>query len=181
MRTLAVVLGTLGLMAMLSIGHAGAASGASGCMHRFGSHQQVAIAGGMQEWRVSDLRKSADPAPGYPLAGQLWEATASVTAINGAATPIIPGFSALSGAGAYPVLWQLASPEGIPGATIAEGQSATGTLYFDVTGADPVAVTYTGGGTPLMWCCGDGMMVMPMEGCPCCTSPQPCPCCAGKM
>ncbi len=113
----------------------------------------------------------ADPAPGYPLAGQLWEATASVTAINGAATPIIPGFSAPNGAGAYPVLWQLASPDGIPGATIAEGQSATGTLYFDVTGADPVAVTYTGGGTPLMWCCGEEMMAMPMADCPSRTSP----------
>ncbi len=171
MRRLGVALSTLGLIAVLAVGHAGAASAASGCMHRFGSHQQVASAGGMQEWTVSDLQKSADPAPGYPLAGQLWEATASVTAINGAATPIIPAFSAPNGAGAYPVLWQLASPEGIPGATIAEGQSATGTLYFDVTGADPVAVTYTGGATPLMWCFGEGMMAMMMADCPCRTSP----------
>jgi len=35
-------------------------------------------------------------------------------------------------------------------------------VYFDATGADPVAVVYTGGGTqPLMWC-GDAMMAMPM-------------------
>lgn len=182
MRKFGVVLSTLGVMALLGIGYAGPASAAGGCMHRFGSQQQIVDGGGLQEWTVSGLTRSAGPAPGYPLAGQLWEARASVTAISGAATPIIPRFNALnSGGGTYPVLWQLASPQGISGATIAEGQSAKGTLYFDVTGADPVAVTYTGGGTPLMWCCGAGMMAMPMEDCPCRTSPQSCPCCAGKM
>ncbi len=48
-------------------------------------------------------------------------------------------------------------------------------------GADPVAVTYTGDDTPLVWCCGEGMMIMPVENCPCHTSPQPCACCAGTM
>lgn len=180
MRKFGVVLAMLGLMAVLGIGSATGASAASGCMHRFGSQQQVADGGGLQEWTVSELRKSADSAPGYPLAGQLWEASASVTAISGASTPIIPRFSAVNRTGAYPVLWQMASPRGISGATIAEGQTATGTLYFDVTGTDPVAVTHTGGSATLMWCCGAGMMAMPKD-CPCCTSPQPCPCCAGKM
>lgn len=180
MRKLGVVVAALGLMAMLGVGSAAGASAASGCMHRFGSQQQVSDGGGLQEWTVSELRKSVDPVPGYPLAGQLWEATASVTAINGPSTPIIPRFNARNAeGGTYPVLWQLASPRGIPSATIAEGQTATGTLYFDVTGTDPVTVTHTGGSTSLMWCCGAGMKAMPMKDCPCCTSPQPCPCCAG--
>ena len=29
-------------------------------------------------WTVSDLKSSADTVPGYPVAGQLWEATATV-------------------------------------------------------------------------------------------------------
>jgi hypothetical protein len=88
-------------------------------------------------------------------------------AVSGTVTPIIPNFSALSADGrSYQVLWQLASPQGLPGATIAQGQTSTGRLYFDVTGADPVAVTYTGGaGHLLMWCA----MAMPMENCPCCS------------
>src|SRR5882672_6410982 len=105
-------------------------------MHGFGSHQRLVDAGGavVQEWTVTDLKKSADPAPGYPLAGQLWEATASVQALSGAVTPIIPNVNVSTADGrAYPVLWQLASPLGLSGATIAPGQTSTGKVYFDVT------------------------------------------------
>jgi hypothetical protein len=135
-------------------------------MHNFGSQQRVVDAGGavIQEWTVTDLRKSADPAPGYPLAGQLWEATVSVEAISGTVTPLIPNFQARTAGGGYPALWQLASPQGISGATIAQGQKSTGKVYFDVTGADPLMVTYPGGGAqPLMWCDCDAMMAMPMD------------------
>jgi hypothetical protein len=43
-------------------------------------------------------------------------------------------------------------------------------VYFDVTGADPLMLTYTGGGAqPLMWCDCDAMMaMMPMGDCPHC-------------
>jgi hypothetical protein len=152
------------------------ASAADECMHGFGSHQQLVDADGAsaQEWTVTDLKKSADTAPGYPLAGQLWEATAAVKAVSGTITPIIPGFSAFTADGrSYQVLWQLASPQGIPGATLAQGQTSTGKLYFDATGGDPVAVTYRdGAGHPLMWCSCDALMAMPMrmpmEICPWC-------------
>ena len=142
------------------------ASAADECIHGFGSHQQLVDAGAsIQEWTVTDLKKSADPAPGYPLAGQLWEATASVTSTSGTVTPIIPNFKAVSTGGrSYPALWQLASPQGISGATIAQGQTSTGKVYFDATGADPMMVTYSGGGSQsLMWCPCDAMMAMPME------------------
>jgi Domain of unknown function (DUF1942) len=135
-------------------------------MHNFGSQQRLMDAGGavVQEWTVADMRKSSDPAPGYPLAGQLWEATVAVQAISGAVTPIIPNFQARTAGGSYPALWQLASPQGISGATIAQGQKARGKVYFDVTGADPMVVTYTGGGAqPLMWCDCEAMMAMPMD------------------
>jgi hypothetical protein len=156
------------VMVMFSLGAPATASAAEDCMrmHNFGSQQRLTDAGGavVQEWTVTDLKKSADPAPGYPLVGQLWEATASVQAISGSVTPIIPNFQARTAGGSYPVLWQLASPQGISGATIAQGQKASGKVYFDVTGADPMMVTYTGGGAqPLMWCDCDAMMAMPMD------------------
>jgi hypothetical protein len=174
------------IMVMFGLGAPATASAADDCMrmHNFGSHQRLADAGGVvvQEWTVTDLKKSADPAPGYPLAGQLWEATVSVQAISGPVTPIIPNFQARTAGGSYPVLWQLASPQGISAATIPQGQKATGKLYFDVTGGDPMMLTYTGGGAhPLMWCDCDAMMAMPMGDCPHCTEGQPCPCMAGGM
>ena len=136
-------------------------------MHNLGSPQRLTDAGGavVHEWTVTDLKKSTDPAPGYPLAGQLWEATASVKAASGTVTPIIPNFHAVSADGRnYPALWQLASPQGISGATIAQGQTSTGRVYFDATGADPMMVSYTGGGSQsMMWCDCDAMMAMPME------------------
>jgi Domain of unknown function (DUF1942) len=115
---------------------------------------------------VTDLRQSTDPAPGYPLAGRLWEATASVQAVSGTVTPIIPNIRAVSSSHAnYPVLWQLSSPAVISGATLPQGQTSTGKVYFDVTGDGPMAVVYTTGGPrpAMMWCCGDGMMDMDMD------------------
>lgn len=147
------------------------------CSHQFGSHQRLTDADGavVQDWTLTGLRRSADPAPGYSLAGQLWEATASVTAVSGTVTPIIPSLQAMSTAGdRYPVLWQLATPAGIPGATIGRGQTSTGKVYFDVTGADPAGVMYLGGGSrpDMMWCDDAAMMAMmkskAMDGCPCC-------------
>jgi hypothetical protein len=168
---------------MVGVGSAGAASAASECAHRFGAHQQVADGGGVQDWTVTDLKKSGDVAPGFPVQGQLWEATATVTAVSGTSTPVIPNFNATSDSGSYPVLWQLASPQGISAATLAEGQTSTGKIYFDVTEGDPMAVTYfAGGAKPLMWCCSAAMMAMPMKECACCAKmKEPCTCCAGKM
>jgi hypothetical protein len=167
-------------MAMIGLGYPSTASAANECMHNFGSPQRLTDAGGVvvQECTVTDLKKSTDPVPGYPLAGQLWEATASVKATSGTVTPIIPNFHAVGTDGRnYAAMWQLASPQGISGATIAQGQTSTGKIYFDATGADPAMVTYTSGGAPsLMWCDCDAMMAMPMEemmtmpmgDCPCC-------------
>jgi uncharacterized protein DUF1942 len=160
------------MTAMTGLGDPASASAADECMHQFGSHQRLTDAGGavVQDWTVTDLKKSTDPATGYPLAGQLWEATASVQAVSGTVTPMIPNFHAPTVDGAsYPVLWQLSSPQGIPGATIAQGQTSTGKVYFDATGTAPAAVVYTGAGAqPLMWMSDammNMMMNMPMDNC----------------
>lgn len=179
----------------ISVPLANAAKG--GCPHQMGSHQQISDAGGavVQEWTISGLRKSADTVPGYPVAGQLWEATATVRAATGSVTPIIPNLSAVSGSEErYPVLWQVASPYGIPGATIAPGHTATGKVYFDVTGDNPAMVTYRAGSAAMsraMWCEPGSMKAMmaamkstPGSDCPCCADmPAPTPgadCCTDK-
>jgi hypothetical protein len=93
-------------------------------------------------WNVSNLKPSSDTIPGYPVVGKLWEATATVKAIRGPVTPQIPNFNAAASyQAAYRVLWQANTPQGISGATIAEGQQSTGKIYFDVTGPSPTTVT----------------------------------------
>jgi hypothetical protein len=102
-------------------------------------------------WRVSDLKPSADVMPGYPVAGKLWEATATVKAIRGTVTPAISQFNAVApNQAAYRVLWQVASPANISGATIPQGAQSTGKIHFDVTGAPPTTVTMNNGMEDLM-------------------------------
>ncbi len=175
----------------------GAAAGS--CPHRFGAVQQLSDAGGgTQEWVVTALKKSAAVLPGYSPAGQLWEASATVRAARGTITPLIPNLAAHARGAHYPVLWQVGTAEGLPGVTLDEGQTSSGTLYFDITGPDPMAVVYGNGGSSpaMMWCCGEGMgmdmdpkmktdMKAMMADCPCCrdipaAGSRDCPCCDGR-
>ncbi|QUR67679.1 MPT63 family protein [Mycobacterium spongiae] len=102
-------------------------------------------------WTVGDLKSSADTIPGYPVAGQLWEATATANAIRGTLTPAISQFNACpANAVCYRVLWQAATANGISGATILQGTQSTGKIYFDVTGPEPTTVTMNNGMEDLM-------------------------------
>jgi len=115
---------------------------------KFGSELTIVDAVGqvVLSWTVSDLKPSTDTVPGYPLAGKLWEATAKVKAIQGTVTPAIPQFNARADNGTnYRVLWQANTPNGISGATIAQGQQASGKIYFDVTGPPPTTVALNNG------------------------------------
>jgi hypothetical protein len=97
-------------------------------------------------WKVSDLKTSSDAIPGYPVAGQLWEATATVNAIRGTVTPAISQFNARTDNGVdYRVLWQAAGSNAISGATIPQGAQSTGKIYFDVTGPSPTTVAMNNG------------------------------------
>lgn len=97
-------------------------------------------------WRVSDLKSSADTIPAYPVAGQLWEATATVKSIQGPVTPAISQFNARTADGTnYRVLWQASGPNTISGATIPQGAQSTGKIYFDVTGPQPTIVAMNNG------------------------------------
>ncbi|WP_144418454.1 MPT63 family protein [Mycobacterium sp. EPa45] len=97
-------------------------------------------------WKVSGLKRSNDVMPGYPVAGQLWEATATVNAISGPVTPAISQFNAVApNQAAYRVLWMVAAPSNISGATIPQGATATGKIHFDVTGPAPTTITMNNG------------------------------------
>jgi hypothetical protein len=97
---------------------------------------------GGQAWTVSNLKQSSDVIP-YQPRGTLWEATATDEAVQGGATPIVSDLNATSPGGqTYRVLYQVATPQGINPAGLAQGQKTTGKVYFDVTGDNPNAVVY---------------------------------------
>ncbi|WP_110883851.1 DUF1942 domain-containing protein [Mycolicibacterium wolinskyi] len=177
------------VLGVLGAPHAAAAS--DPCPHRFGAPQRLTEANGAMatQWSVSGLGVSTDQLAGYATAGRLWEADATVEAVTGTVTPIIPNMYAVSRSGErYQVLWQVAAPQTVAPNTLSQGQQSSGKLYFDVTGAEPMAIIYASGGSApaMMWCC-NGQMQMPMSGGmamamgdgSCCGATTPYPCCAG--
>ena len=49
----------------------------------------------------------------------------------------------------YRVLFGVATPQGVNPSTLGQGESTTGTIYFDVTGDAPDSVVYNAGGPDL--------------------------------
>lgn len=104
----------------------------------------------VQGWTISNLKTSTDQLP-YPVADTLWEATAADQAIEGSATPIVSNLNARTKSGqTYRVLFGVATPQGVNPSTLAEGQKATGKVYFDVVGDTPDSVVYNAGGHDLL-------------------------------
>jgi hypothetical protein len=115
-----------------------------------GSQAKLVDGNVIQGWTISDLRPSSDAIP-YPVAGALWEATATDEALQGSATPIVSNLNARTRSGeTYRVLFGVATPQGVNPATIAQGQKTTGKVYFDVTGDAPDAVVYSAGDQDLL-------------------------------
>lgn len=103
-----------------------------------------------QGWTISNLKTSTDQIP-YPVAGALWEATATDEAIEGSATPIVSNLNARASSGqTYRVLFGVATAQGVNPATLAPGQQTTGKVYFDVVGESPDSVVYNAGGQDLL-------------------------------
>jgi hypothetical protein len=143
----------IALCASVGIGCAPAASAANPQVGTLGSELKMTDTVGqvVLSWTVSNLRPSSYPMPGIPVTGKLWEATATVKAIRGSVTPAISQFNAVApNQAAYRVLWQVASPTNISGATIPQGAQSTGKIHFDVTGPAPSVVTMNNGMEDLM-------------------------------
>lgn len=104
----------------------------------------------VQGWTISDLKTSTDQIP-YPVAGTLWEATATDQAIEGTVTPIVSNLNARAKSGeTYRVLFGVATPQGVNPATLPQGGKTTGKVYFDVVGDTPDSVVYNSGGNDLL-------------------------------
>jgi hypothetical protein len=115
-----------------------------------GSQAKLMDGNVVQGWTITDLKTSTDPIP-YPVAGTLWEATATDEAIQGSATPIVSNLNARAKSGqTYRVLFGVATPQGVNPATLAQGEKTTGKVYFDVTGDTPDSVVYDAGGQDLV-------------------------------
>lgn len=118
--------------------------------HEIGEQARLDDGTVVQGWTITDLKTSTDAIP-YQVQGTLWEATATDEAIEGAATPIVSNLNARTSDGqTYRALFQVPTPEGVNPATLAPGETTTGKVYFDVTGAEPESVVYNGGGSDLI-------------------------------
>ena len=115
-----------------------------------GSQAKLVDGNVVQGWTITGLKTSSDPIP-YPVAGTLWEATATDEAIQGGATPIVSNLNARARSGqTYRALFGVATPQGVNPSTLAPGEKTTGKVYFDVTGETPDSVVYNAGGQDLL-------------------------------
>jgi uncharacterized protein DUF1942 len=119
-------------------------------VHPLGTQVELVNGDVVQGWTIRDLKPTADAIP-YAVSGTLWEATASDTAIHGSAIPVVSNLNARARNGdTYPVLFGVATPQGVNPATLGQGQTTAGKVYFDVTGSAPDSVTYSAGGSDLI-------------------------------
>ena len=134
-----------------TVGLAGAPIAAADAdMQYLGEQGELVNGDVVQGWTVSGLKPSTDTIP-YPVAGTLWEATATDEAISGNVIPIVANLNARAESGqTYRVLFGVATAQGVNPATLAEGESTTGKVYFDVTGDAPDSVVYNAGGTDML-------------------------------
>lgn len=141
-----------GVLTLGLAGTPGAAADDYPNIQRFGVQEELVDAGGtvVQGWTVSNLRPSSD-AVGWPVRGQLWEANATVRALQGCPMPIVSNFNARAGNGQdYQVLATANAPQGVSARTICAPDHSTGKLYFDVVGPVPDGVVYNAGGRDLL-------------------------------
>lgn len=159
---------TLGAVAVATLfgGVAVAPASAIDNIKPFGQQETIDSGGSAIGYTVAGLRPSSDAIP-YPVAGQLYEATVTVEAVNGAVSPVIPFFNARAEDGAtYRVLANVFTPQGLSGGTVLPGDSSRGKLYFDVVGPPPNSVVYNNGDHDLLgWVRVDGApdMVSPSD------------------
>ena len=101
-------------------------------------------------WNVGNLKPSNDVMPGYPVAGKLWEATATVRAISGPVTPAISQFNAVAPTRLPTVCCGRSPARSTSAERRSPGAQSTGKIHFDVTGPPPTTVTMNNGMEDLM-------------------------------
>ena len=150
--------GGVAVAATAGIGGAPTASAAPSTSD-FGAQLQVVDTdgAGIGGYTVGDLQPSGTdelnvPLTGnVPLAGRLWEASATVDAIRGSVVPAMQYFNARTADGHnYRVLVQTFAPD-LAISPLDEGGTSAGKIYFDVTGPAPTEVVYDDGQSRLVW------------------------------
>ena len=127
-----------------------AAAGAAPASESYGNQQKLDGAGGtVTAWTVDQLHPSTDTLS-VPVSGTLYEATATVQAVQGTATPVVTDFNARTAAGANYRAVPAPTATGVNPAPLQTGASNTGKIYFDVTGPAPESVVYNNGGQDLL-------------------------------
>lgn len=113
----------------------------------FGTSEQLVDGPLVTAYTVSNLQQSNATIPGYTPQGQLYQANVTAQATSGTVTPLVSDFNARAGNGGqqYRVIDTVPLPNGLSPAPITQGNQASGTLYFDVTGAPPTELVYNDG------------------------------------
>ena len=125
-----------------------ATASATDSIQQFGEQQtidDVATGGPVIGYTVAGLMPSSDTIP-YPVMGRLYEATLTVDAPAGWATPVVPRFNARAeNSQIYQALGNVWTPQSLQGGAVPPGGSSSGKIYFDVVGDDPNSVVYNDG------------------------------------
>jgi hypothetical protein len=133
-------------IAAASIFAAATAVAAPPTMGGFGTSEQLVDGPLITNYTVSNLQPASVTIPGYTPQGQLYQANVTAQANSGAVTPVVADFNARAASGQqYRVIDTVPVPNGLSPAPILQGNQSTGTLYFDVTGAQPNQVVYNDG------------------------------------
>ncbi|BDB43551.1 MULTISPECIES: MPT63 family protein [Mycobacterium] len=149
--TAKTALGAAGIAAISLFG-AASASAAPTIVEGLGTPETLVDGAMSTDYTVSGLQPANVTIPGYTPAGQLWQADVHVKANSGVVTPVVSNFNASAGEQSYRVISAPAAPQGLSPAPIAQGGTATGKIYFDVTGAPPTRVAYNDGAQDvLVW------------------------------
>jgi hypothetical protein len=143
--TVKSAIGATGIAAA-SIFAAATAVAAPPTMGGFGTSEQLVDGPLITNYTVSNLQPANVTIPGYTPKGQLYQANVTAQANSGAVTPVVSDFNARAASGQqYRVIDTVPVPNGLSPAPILQGNQSTGTLYFDVTGAQPNQVVYNDG------------------------------------
>lgn len=148
-RTIAGVAGSAFATVSLAVVTA-AAAGAAPVSESYGNQQKLSDpTGTVTAWTIDDLHPSTDTLP-VPVNGTLYEATATVQAVQGTSTPVVTDFNARSTAGTDYRAVPAPTATGVNPTPLQAGASNTGKIYFDVTGPAPESVVYRSGAQDLL-------------------------------
>jgi Domain of unknown function (DUF1942) len=119
----------------------------------FGTSEQLVDGPLVTAYTVGSLQPASVTIPGYTPKGQLYQANITAQSTGGTVTPVVSDFNARAASGqSYRVIDTVPVPNGLNPAPITQGNQVSGSVYFDVTGAQHNEVVYNDGVQDvLMW------------------------------